>query len=89
MCHMIQETITYTCTQCGSINIVRNGTNKCGNVQYHCKDCGAYRVLKPKRRYTTSQKRQILHAYRERMSLHGVDNAVAPVDCNSEARQVG
>jgi insertion element IS1 protein InsB len=72
MCHMIQETITYTCTRCGSINIVRNGTNKCGNPQYHCKDCGAYRVLQPKQGYTPSQKRTILHAYRERMSLRGV-----------------
>ncbi len=34
---MIQETITYRCHRCGSTNIVRNGTNKCGNPQYHCK----------------------------------------------------
>ncbi len=72
MSHMIQETITYTCTRCGSINIIRNGTNKCGNPQYHCKDCGAYRVLNPNQGYTPSQKRLILHAYRERMSLRGV-----------------
>ncbi len=73
MSHMIQETITYACTRCGSINISRNGTNKCGNPQYHCKDCGAYRVLTPKQGYTASQKSQILHAYRERMSLRGVE----------------
>ncbi|MGC9398945.1 MAG: hypothetical protein ACP5HM_07395, partial [Anaerolineae bacterium] len=24
--------------------MVKNGTNKCGNPQYHCKDCGVYRV---------------------------------------------
>ncbi|HXK42400.1 MAG TPA: IS1 family transposase, partial [Anaerolineae bacterium] len=34
---MIQETITYHCHKCGSANIVKNGTNKCGNCQYHCK----------------------------------------------------
>ena len=42
---MIQEIITYHCGVCGSSNIVRNGTNKCGNAKYHCKDCNAYRVL--------------------------------------------
>ena len=31
---MIQVTITYHCRACGSINIVRNGTNRCGNTQY-------------------------------------------------------
>ena len=33
----------------GSENIVKNGTNRCGNQQYWCKDCGARRVLEPKR----------------------------------------
>ncbi len=44
---MIQDTITYCCRVCGSTHIVRDGTNKCGQAQYHCKDCGAYRVLEP------------------------------------------
>ena len=52
MGRMIQETPTYTCDQCGSPNLIRDGTNKCGNCQYHCKDCGIYRVLKPKQGYT-------------------------------------
>jgi IS1 family transposase/DNA-directed RNA polymerase subunit RPC12/RpoP len=73
MLPMIQETVTYSCRTCGSINIIRNGTNKCGNAQYHCKDCGAYRVLKPKQGYTAEQRRQVIHAYRERMSLRGVE----------------
>jgi len=47
MPHMIQETIAYSCRYCGSINIVKNGTNKCGNQQYQCRDCGAYRGLHP------------------------------------------
>lgn len=69
---MIEETVRYSCRSCGSPNIIRNGTNKCGNPQYHCRDCGAYRVLRPKERYTAAQKAQILSAYRERMSLRGL-----------------
>ena len=72
MCHMIQETITYTCHSCSSINIVRNGTNKCGNQQYHCKDCRVYRVLKPVAYPLTHQKEQVVQAYQERVSLRGL-----------------
>ena len=59
MRHMIQETITYTCHSCGSINIIKNGTNKCGNQQYHCKDCRVYRVLKPTVQAQVEQKEQV------------------------------
>ena len=38
-----------------------------------CKDCGACRVLTPKTRYTPEQKSIILRAYRERMSLRGLE----------------
>jgi IS1 family transposase/transposase-like protein len=69
---MIQETITYTCSRCGSINIVRNGKNKCGNRQYHCRDCGAYRVLKPQKAYPSKIKQTILRACKERSSLRGI-----------------
>jgi insertion element IS1 protein InsB len=73
MCHMIQKTITYSCHSCGSINIVKNGTNKCGNQQYHCHDCGAYRVLEPKDASSIQEKTEVLQAYRERVSLRGVE----------------
>lgn len=46
---MIQKTITYSCRVCGSENIVKNGTNRLGQQQYHCKDCGVYRVLESRR----------------------------------------
>jgi len=69
---MIQETVTLTCTRCGSTHIVRNGRNKCGNRQYHCKDCGAYGVLKPKVKYSRQQKETILKASQERISLRGL-----------------
>ena len=70
---MIQETITYHCRKCGSTNIVKNGTNKCGNYQYDCKDYGAYRVLKPRGPATDEQKALILRAYKERASLRGLE----------------
>ncbi len=46
---MKQETITYSCRVCGSTNIVKNGSNRLGQKQYHCKECNAYRVLESKR----------------------------------------
>jgi IS1 family transposase/transposase-like protein len=70
---MIQKTITYTCQICGSPDLVKNGTNKCGNAQYHCKTCGAYRVLEPKRQYSESEKDKIMKTYRERASMRGVE----------------
>ena len=36
-----------------------NGTNKCGNAQYHCNACGAYRVLEPKCPYSETEKQTI------------------------------
>lgn len=69
---MIRQVITHTCRTCGSRNIVRNGTNKCGNAQYHCKDCGAYRVLQPQERYSEHEKAVILSACQERISLRGL-----------------
>jgi transposase-like protein len=69
---MIQVTMTYKCRTCGSENIVKNGRNKAGNAQYHCKDCGAYRVLVPKSAEQPERRRQVLQAYRERASLRGL-----------------
>jgi len=69
---MIQITITYRCHVCGSTNIVRNGTNRCGSAQYYCKDCGAHRVLEPATGYSSREKRQVLDTYKERASLRGL-----------------
>ena len=46
---MIQKIVTYSCRVCESTNIIKNGTNRLKQQQYYCKDCGAYRVLEPKR----------------------------------------
>ncbi len=73
MYHMIQKTITSSCHSCGSINIIKNGTNKCGNQQYHCKACGVYRVLEPQEKSAPQVRKQVLQAYRERCSLRGIE----------------
>ncbi len=70
---MIQVTIIYRCRKCGSTNIVKNGSNKCGNPQYHCKDCGAYQVLEPKRPRGEDKRELILRAYKERASMRGLE----------------
>ena len=70
---MIVETTVHTCTKCQSTHVIKNGTNACGNQQYHCKDCGAYAVLNPHRRYPDQQKARILRAYHERGSMRGIE----------------
>lgn len=55
------------------IGIIKNGTNQCGNPQYHCKDCGVYRVLQPKQRHSAVTRRQVLRAAQERVSLRGIE----------------
>lgn len=68
---MIEKTSAYHCRVCESANIVRNGANRLGQQQYHCKDCGVYRVLES-RREAKKQKPLILRAYQERISLRGL-----------------
>jgi transposase-like protein len=69
---MIIVTKTYKCRVCGSENIVKNGKNKAGQAQYHCKDCGAYRVLEPKQGDKGQRREQVLRTYQERASLRGL-----------------
>ena len=69
---MKRHTSAHACRSCGSSNIVSNGTNKAGSPQYHCKNCGVYRVLSPRRRYSSEQKTTILKATQERVSLRGI-----------------
>ena len=70
---MIQETTKFACRSCGSANIIKNGTNKCGKPQYHCKDCGVYRVLEPTEKHSAEKRRQVLRAALERVSLRGIE----------------
>ena len=70
------QLITYKCRTCTSINIVKNGTNRLGQQQYLCKDCGARRVLVSKREEQAKKKQELiplaLAACFERVSLRGV-----------------
>ena len=69
---MIQTLKEHSCRDCDSLNIVKNGFNSCGNQQYQCRDCGASKVLNPKKGYNKARKEEILRAYQERSSLRGV-----------------
>ena len=69
---VIKEETVYTCTNCGSENIVKNGTCK-GQQKFHCKDCNCYRTLNPIVKYTEEKKDEILRVYQERASLRGVN----------------
>ena len=69
---MIQETRTYQCTSCTSINIVKNGKNRYGKQQFKCKDCGKQGVLNPTQKYSETLKQQILATYQERPSMRGI-----------------
>ena len=67
--------VIHKCHNCGSTNIVRNGRNRLGQEQYHCLDCNAYRVLRPKRKEATKNSKlrdKALKACLERCSLRGV-----------------
>lgn len=61
------------CSRCHSTRIVKNGTNRSGNTQFHCKDCGKYGTLNPKQRYTSQQRRAILKAYLEDPSMRSIE----------------
>lgn len=74
---MIQETMTHVCRACESTSIVKNGTHRGGNAQYHCKDCGTYRVLKPKPASWETHQQTVLQAGLERCSLRGVERIFA------------
>ena len=65
-------TKVYRCTNCKSENIVKNGKNAYGQQMYHCKNCGVYRTLNPKVRYTEEKKQEIIRTYQERASMRGI-----------------
>lgn len=74
---MIQDTITYVCTRCGSTNIVKNGKDYKGSQKFHCKDCHKYGTLEPRgRAYPQRVKDLALRIYRERASMRGVARAL-------------
>jgi IS1 family transposase/transposase-like protein len=69
---MIQKIITYRCPRCGSENLIKNGHNRVGSQQAHCKDCEAYFVLEPKTPHESITKTTLIKAALERCSLRGL-----------------
>jgi len=67
---MVIETKVHTCRKCYSKEIVKNGY---GNPQYHCKTCGAYGVLEPRKRYPEEEQELIIQAYQKRSSMRGIE----------------
>ena len=61
-----------TCRNCGSTNLVKNGSNSAGNPKTKCKDCGFGGVITVKKGVDEATKEQICKAYQERSSLRGV-----------------
>lgn len=70
---MIQEVIIHRCSQCQSVDMVKNGHNPKGKQQYRCKACGKSGVLNPSVPYTEADKAQIVAAYYERPSMRGIE----------------
>jgi len=70
---MIIETKVHTCRKCHSKDLIKNGIHVCDSQQYHCKACGAYGVLEPRKRYTEEEKERIIKAYQERPSMRGIE----------------
>lgn len=62
----------YTCTNCASENIVKNGKRPNGQQKYHCKNCGVYRTIEPKVKYTEEKRQEIIKVYQERASMRGI-----------------
>lgn len=70
---MITETVTYECTRCGSLDLVKNGRTQRGKQKFHCRACGAYGTLNPEVKYPPERQEEILRAYHERSSLRGLE----------------
>ena len=69
---MIQVITTYKCRVCGSEHIVKNGTNKAGNAQYHCKDCGVHTTTDDAARERAAKEVLVEKLHLERVSQRGI-----------------
>lgn len=70
---MITTKLACECTGCGSLDIVKNGRIKKGKQKNFCNICGSYGTLNPEIKYSPERKDEILRAYHERSSLHGLE----------------
>ncbi len=60
------------CPKCGSINIVRNGTDYKNDQKYYCHACKAYGTLHPQKGHSPATKERVMRAYLERVSMRGI-----------------
>ncbi len=70
----------------------KNGHSASGSQQYHCKDCGAHKVLDPEPRgYSEEEKDWVYRAYRERGSKRAISRIFGTGRCcvESMARKKG
>ena len=74
---MIQKITIYLCPRCGSENLTKNGHNKVGSQQTHCKDCDAYFVLEPKTPHGAETQKTLLKTALERCRLRGLERIFA------------
>ena len=69
---MVITSLIHHCHFCGSLEIVRNGTDYKGAQKFHCHACGGYGTLNPQAKYSPEQKEQVIRAYQERASMRGI-----------------
>lgn len=69
---MIKTVKICTCTQCNSIDIIKNGKDYKGSQKFHCNACGYYGTLGAKPRYSEEMKEMVIRAYFERVSMEGI-----------------
>jgi IS1 family transposase len=53
--------------------MVKNGHDYKGAQKYHCKDCDAWGTLDARPYYTAAEKKRIVLAYLERVSMRGIE----------------
>jgi insertion element IS1 protein InsB len=70
---MIIEIEVYRCPKCDSVDIIKNGHDYKGAQKFHCKACKAYGTLVKKGASAQTKRRQVMDAYCERVSMHGIE----------------
>jgi insertion element IS1 protein InsB len=69
---MIIEVQIRRCPNCGSTDMIKNGTDYKGSQKYHCHHGGGYGTLDAQVGYAQQTQDQVLKAYQERVSMRGI-----------------
>jgi transposase-like protein len=70
---MIIESKIYSCPNCKSENIIKNGHGENGKQKFYCKDCKKWGRLEASPRYSDERIEEIIRAYYERSSMRGIE----------------